>query len=481
MKDLIKSTVVALAATIAFQPTVLTAQDLSVQDLSIQERKIHRRGIEAITWSMPLINFMAMRDGLKKDAGVGFNDVVYNSKVQTWRLQVTTANNTTPYVFIFWNVKDGPVVIDIPPSADGVALFGTLMDAWQRPLKDVGAKGTDQGRGAKYAIFPPGYEGPLPAGYVSSVQKTYNGYTLMRPIIANASDANLKKAEAIVKKIKVYPLAQADHPPATKYVDIYNMNIDGVAHFDASYFDNLNSIIQEEVIERKDLAMMGLLKSIGIEKGKPYEVDARRTEILADAAKEAHEFLIDLYFNSGLTGSFYDNRRWSVLTPATAAQTGVTFELPGYLDIDGRGGSYYAFFTSVKNFNLFNPPTMYLLASKDKDGQQLSGSENYKLTVPKDVPVEEFWSVIVYTIEDATWFDNQPKAGVASSDRGLQVNKDGTVDVYFGSKAPVGKEANWVPTTPGKDYFLYFRLYGPKAPLFTKTWRLNDVDRIGEQ
>ncbi len=63
---------------------------------------------------MPIVNFQAMRDGLKKDAGVGYNDVAYNSKVQTWRLRMTTNNNTTPYIFIFWNVKDGPVVVDIP-------------------------------------------------------------------------------------------------------------------------------------------------------------------------------------------------------------------------------------------------------------------------------------------------------------------------------------------------------------------------------
>ena len=108
-----------------------------------------------------------MRDGLKKDAGVGFNDVAYNSKVQTWRLRVTTNNNTTPYIFVFWNVKDGPVVVDIPPSSKDVGIFGTLMDAWQRPLEDVGAKGKDQGRGAKYLIVPPGYQGPYPQGYIT--------------------------------------------------------------------------------------------------------------------------------------------------------------------------------------------------------------------------------------------------------------------------------------------------------------------------
>ena len=239
---------------------ILTASQstlIAAQELNIQERMVHRRAVEATVWSMPLMNFLAMRDGIRDDGGAGFNVVAYYSKVQNWRLQVTTANNTTPYLYIFWNLKDGPVVIEIPPSADGVSLFGTLMDAWQRPLEDVGARGKDQGRGAKYLLLPPGYQGPFHPEYISLPQKTYNGYTLMRPVIAGATDENLKKAEAFVKQIKVYPLAKAGNPPATKFVDLYDKDIDGIAHFDASYFNKLNSIIQEEVIEEKDLAMMG--------------------------------------------------------------------------------------------------------------------------------------------------------------------------------------------------------------------------------
>jgi hypothetical protein len=120
------------------------AQASGDSTLDVKDRMVERRAIEAAVWGMPIVNFQAMRDALKKDAGVGFNDVAYNSKVQTWRLRMTTNNNTTPYIFIFWNVKDGPVVIDIPPSSKDVGIFGTLMDAWQRPLEDVGAKGKDQ-------------------------------------------------------------------------------------------------------------------------------------------------------------------------------------------------------------------------------------------------------------------------------------------------------------------------------------------------
>jgi len=440
----------------------------------VKDRMVERRAIEAAVWGMPIVNFQAMRDGMKQDAGVGYNDVAYNSKVQTWRLKTTTNNNTTPYIFIFWNVKDGPIVVDIPPSSKDVGLFGTLMDSWQRPLEDVGAKGKDQGRGAKYLIVPPGYQGPYPDGYITLAQLTFNGYTLMRPIIANASDENLEKAAAFVKTVKVYPFARANNPPKTKFIDIYDKDIDGVAEFDASFYERLNKMVQEEPIESKDLAMMGLLKAIGIEKGVAYAPDSKRKKILDAAAAEAHQYLLDQYVN-GINTPFYGDQKWSSAAPPGAIPTGMYWNFPGYLDVDGRGAGYYAFYTSVKNLG---SATFYVMTGKDKNGKYLDGGKSYKLSLPKDVPVKNFWSLIAYNSADATWFENQPKAGVASSDKGLKVNADGTIDIYFGPKAPAGQRANWVPTTPNKNYWLYFRFYGPEPAVFTKSWQLPDLEEV---
>jgi len=354
---------VMIAAIVAFLAPAMA-------DVNIKDRMVERRAIEAAVWGMPIVNFQAMRDGLKKDAGVGFNDVAYNSKVQTWRLRVTTNNNTTPYIYVFWNVKDGPVVVDIPPSSKDVGIFGTLMDAWQRPLEDVGAKGKDQGRGAKYLIVPPGYQGPYPQGYITLLQQTFNGYTVMRPIIADASDENLNKAAAYVKTIEVYPYARADKPPKTRFIDIYDKDIDGITEFDASFYERLNMMVQEEPIETKDLAMMGLLKAIGIEKGVPYAPDAKRKKILDAAGAEVHKYLLDQYVN-GIIPPFYGKQKWSSAVPPGAVPTGFNWNFPGYLDVDGRGAGYYGFYTSAKHPGA---ATFYLMTGKDKTGQKIKGS-----------------------------------------------------------------------------------------------------------
>jgi hypothetical protein len=92
---------------------------------TIHERMFHHRAIDSVVWAMPLLNFKQFRDG-HEALGVKQNDIAYHTKIQDWKFQTATPNNTTPYVNFFWNIKDGPVVIEIPPSAEGVGIFGTL-------------------------------------------------------------------------------------------------------------------------------------------------------------------------------------------------------------------------------------------------------------------------------------------------------------------------------------------------------------------
>ena len=186
---------------------------------SIDDRMTHHRAVEAVVWAMPLMNFKKFRDALA-DAGVGPNDIGYFSQVQDWKFQTATPNNTTPYINFYWNLDDGPIVVEIPASIPGVGVFGTIMDAWQSPIDDVGAAGRDKGRGGKYLIVPEGYEGPLlPNAYVYT-QETNNGFAILRPIIESSSAENLALAVEFTKQIKVYPLSKAGQPAETKYIDL---------------------------------------------------------------------------------------------------------------------------------------------------------------------------------------------------------------------------------------------------------------------
>ena len=148
---------------------------------------------------------------------------------------------------------------------------------------------------------------------------------------------------------------------------------------------------------------------------------------------------------------------------------------PNTYPVDARGVTYTLGFTGIKRLGTAQ---FYLMANRDKDGDTFDGSANYRLVVPKDAPVKQYWSVTAYDRETHALIRNMDKASVASTGSGVQKNADGSVDVYFGPKAPEGKEANWVPVDPEGKFELLFRLYGPEKPLFDKSWKLPDVEKV---
>ena len=108
----------------------------------------------------------------------------------------------------------------------------------------------------------------------------------------------------------------------------------------------------------------------------------------------------------------------------------------------------------------------------------MDGAKDYKLVVPANVPVRNFWSVEVYDVDTAAWLRGVERTGRDSTKIDLKHNQDGSVDLYFGPKAPEGKASNWIPTKPGKRFFLLFRFYGPGKAVFDKSWQLPDMEKI---
>jgi len=476
MKKMMSAMTVAVMMTAAAVavPVPARGQEFDLQKADVHDRMTYHRAIDAAVWAMPLMNFKFWRDALA-DAGVGPNDVGYFSKLQDWKFQTATPNNTTPYICIYWNFKDGPIVVEMPPAVEGIGIFGTIMDAWQRPLDDVGAKGRDRGRGAKYLLVPPHYDGPLPPKALVYEQETYYGWTALRPIMAGgATPENLAKATALTKQIKVYPLSKADNPPKMKFVDLYGKLLEMTPRLDGSIYREIHEMIEEEVVLDRDLSMMGSLARIGIKKSEPFKPDAKLQAMFDQAGPEALQFMIEQYHRD-LNPWMWEGKKWSQLVPTGAAATEWTYEFPSFYDYHAKGALFYAIITSIKNYGT---STFYLDCAETADGEWLDGGKNYKLVVPPNVPVSNFWAITTYDLETASYLRDIEPSSIDSNMKNVKKNADGSVDIYFGPKAPKGKESNWLPTDPKRRFFLLSRFYGPEPGLFDGSFVLNNIELV---
>jgi hypothetical protein len=456
----------ALLATVSLAP----AAGLSLQEL---RRVVERRAVEAFTWGLPAVNYDLMRQTMLAVTDAKENDVLFWSRPADWKNQTLTPNPDAIYFMCFWNTKTGPIVIDIPP-AEGGSFAGNIVNAWQMPLEDAGPYGADQGKGGKYLIVPPGYAEKVPDGYIVLRADTYGGFALLRSNLKSHADADVVASVAYGKRVKVYPLAQAGNPPATKFVDASGTLFDSTIRYDASFFRNLDRIVQQEPWLDRDRVMIDMLKSLGIEKGKPFAPDAATEKTLADAAREAHAILAKRY-DDGFERMTPEFRWFAAAMPAMVRAASGGYTDPNEYAIDARAVTYTLGFTGVKRLGTAQ---FYLMANKDKAGREFDGAKTYRLTVPPNPPIDNYWSVTVYDRETHALVRNMTRASCASISPGVQTNADGSVDVYFGPHAPSGKDANWVPTDPHRRFELMFRLYGPQKPFFEKTWKLPDVEEV---
>ena len=470
-----RKTILAALALFCLSASAHT-RNLTAEDLT--RRTIERRAIEAVVWGMPVVNYDLMYQAMVRDTKGTFNQIVYWSRLPDWKNQTLTPNPDSIYLMPFFNTKDaGPMVLEIPAADDG-SITGTIMDCWQSALQDVGPAGVDKGNGGKYLILPPGHESKPPEGYIALPSDTYQGYALLRSILKSGSDADLAKAVAYGKRIKLYPLAQAANPRPTAFVDAIDVVFDATIPYDLRFYRSLDRMVQSEPWLARDKMMIDQLKSIGIEKGKDFTPDTTMQEILNRAAREAHAWL-DLKYQAYFSPPYFDGTHWA-LPASRELLDGMStfFANPNSYPADARGVTYSMAFFSPKHSSA---GSFYLMTISDKNGQFLDGASTYRLTVPANAPVTQYWSATVYDRATHGLIRNLPSPSRSSQTPGLRKNPNGSVDIYFGPKAPASGKANWVPTSADGKFEVLFRFYGPEKALFEKAWKLPDVEKVAAQ
>lgn len=445
----------------------------SVTDFDYQIK--YQRAFEAIIWSMPMTAGYGYRRGAVEGAGYKDNDIIYMSGGATPLMETATSNSTTPYIAAFVDLRKSPVILEIPPASAEGSIYGQVTDAWQVTIADIGPSGEDGGKGGKYLFTAPGYDKPIPGGYFHIVSTSNRLFFAFRSIVAPGKTE--KDAIAYVKKLRVYDLDQASNPPEQKYIDILKTRIPALPYYDERAFKDIYDVINAEPVREQDKVMMGMLKTLGIEKSKPYNPDEETLKAMRQGAIDAYYYMEHWFDHMPKDKYYWPDRHYASLLMTDENKT-FTWVYDDYIDLIPRAVQSF-WCTNVPKKLSDDPATQYMMAMADREGNPLQAGKLYKIDIPAKMPVKQFWALTVYDFSNMSFiYSNTNRTTLSSYDLDeMKKNSDGSVTIYVGPKAPGGLESNWIPTV-GKRPIPAVRFYGPTQDFNNKTFKLPDFELV---
>jgi hypothetical protein len=467
--------------------------------------------VAAYLGALPGVSLEAIRRGLRS-IGVEDDSFVIFSDLMDSASLFLTANCDTVYFWGFIDLTDGPKVVDIPPLAAPTGILGTIDDMWFRWVTDVGLPGPDRAQGGRYLFVGPGYEGPLPDGGYFVTRARTNRITLIGRAFLIDNDPS-HAVETIRWGIKVSPYVsgargtavasylagrapytEAPRATRTRFIEGSGVPVNTVPPNDFSFWTLVDDLVQREPVGAGDPEVLGLLASVGIVKGKPFEPGGRARQILEQAVIVGNAAARTLSMAPRRSDRlhFYGDSQWFnplfvgghefMDPPARITAAGVV-QSPsdGARKINARASFFYyaTGITPAMCMYLTGIGSQYLAVTHDSEGAYFDGGRAYKLTLPPEIPQGRFWSVAIYDRQTRSMLQTgQSKPSIGSQSGTVETNADGATEIHFGPTAPAGKESNWLQTVRGKGWWAILRLYDPLQPFFDKTWRPSEIEPV---
>jgi hypothetical protein len=471
-----------------------------------------QRGVSAYLNGLRGVSILAARNGIRA-AGVKDNEgILIFSGLMDAQSLFLTANADTVYFIGNIDLTKGPMVVETPPDT-----LGLFDDLWFRWVIDFGAPGPDRGRGGKYLLLPPGYDGPLPeGGYFIGRPTTTSVALLGRAFLVNNDPK--PAVEAIKTTLKIYPyvpgsygtsigsfvtgkapLAPLSKPGTLTFVEGTGLSMNTIPPNDFSYYEMLDALVQEQPAEALEPEIGGQFAAIGIVKGKKFAPDERMRKILTDAIAIANGAARTVAFTpreSEGFGYYSTTSKWlnplfvggyDFMRPPPEITKGGVKQYPytGAHTLDARAAFFYVAtgVTPAMVMRLPDVGSQYLFGIVDASGEPFDGAKTYKVTLPPKIPAAKFWSFTLYDNQTRSMLQTAqrfPRAGSQSyPSPAAEAEADGSTTVYFGPMKPDGvKDGNFIQTLPGKGWFVILRLYSPLEPFFDKSWKPTEIEEV---
>ena len=334
--------------------------------------------------------------------------------------------------------------------------------------------GPDRGKGGKFLIVLEGTDVPENHGadfvITSKTNTIFIGTRILTP--------DPEEGQRILKAHKIYGLGKES---AIRIFEAPNRDWWNYQPRGLEYWRVVHQTIQMNPLEERDMAVLQGLRNLGIEKGKPFAPTAAQQKILEEAVLVGETWAMgNSYLKPNPVKHWTDDPKsqWQFLL---FMQSPLDQIAKTHMEIDAHSAYTYEAITvtEASTMNLVDAGIQYLASYKDDAGRWLDGAKAYELVVPRDVPMLNFWSVVLYDNDTRCMIENPQGKTEVNSRQALVANGDGSVRLVFSPTKPDGvPEANWIQTNPKKGFFAYFRWYSPTKAFFDRSWKMENIKEV---
>jgi len=444
---------------------------------ALRDELYYQRAVFAYMTMLPALNTIGLRDGSEATFGKGYNILpIWKDRMDS-RAWVPTPNADVIYSMSYLDLKEtGPLVVAAPSN-----VIGMLTDFFQRTITDVGAIGPDRARGGLYLLLPPDYDGEVPKGYFAFKSPTYNVFLFFRTIMKKGEDGpDPKPAVALAEQTRVYPLwaMEKDVKPMV-FPNGSGKRVNMMYPVDNAYWTKLKTFVEYEPVSAIDPELRGVLASIGIIKGQPFNPTDQQQALLKKAVETAPKMILA----TRQLGRPDERERYYKDRQYLNTWAGATSEWlqESYLDVNQRAAYFQIAFSSAPAMVMrtIDAGSKYPFTPRDAQGNVLNGSNTYKLHLPPDPPAALFWAVTAYNITDGTMPEAPQLLPSINGFNKVASNNDHSVDLWFSPETPADVPAsNWIQTVGGRNFLVALRLYGTGVEFFDQTWKPDDVVKV---